>query len=357
MNIKYYLNAHLYFIMFRTGYCVDLETTIASRVPDAVRPKGQKRFETRIIEVGAVHVTDVTRKWGCLVNPLPRDARLDNVLDLFALLRDMYQRPDATINFWSKVLVQRRSVTANMFLKNEPPQVWLNRTTTNRAKDFVRWYNEPETGPKFVTETEALRGLLDFTHEQPTWYAHNGRSFDFKILKGCGLRCGIDYTVNEIDTLREFRKLIPGHKSYSQPLLYRALFNRGYNAHVAIDDATALSELCSFVHGKETTVVSPTSEKPIKMVSPLLLPAAAMITHKAMNLTFRRSNKENNSVPVTKLRGIGPKSSRALSEVNIFTCAQLKKEFNKHGVDWLRKVMPKGVRWRVVAHSISSFMV
>ncbi len=340
--------------MFRTGFCVDLETTIASRVPYAVRPKGHKRFETRIIEVGAVHVADVTRKWGCLVNPLPRDARLDNVLDLFALLRDMYQRPDATINFWSKVLVQRRSVTANMFLKHEPPQVWLNRTTTNRAKDFVRWHNEPETGPKFVTETEALRGLLDFTREQPTWYAHNGRSFDFKILKGCGLRCGVDYTVKEVDTLREFRKRIPGHKSYSQPLLYRALFNRGYNAHVAIDDATALSELCCFVNEKTPTV--PEIPTP-KMVSPLLLPAAAMTTRKAMNLTFRRSNKENNTDPVTKLRGIGPKSSRALSEVNIFTCAQLKKEFDKHGVQWLRKVMPKGVRWRVVAHSISSCMV
>ena len=351
MNIHYYLNAFIFSIMFQTGFCVDLETTIASKVPDTVRPKGQKRFETRIIEVGAVHVSDITRKWGCLVNPLSRDVRLKTPEDLFGVLRGMYQRPDATINFWSKVLVQRRSVTSAMFLKDEPPEVWLNRTTTNRAKDFVRWHNRPELGPTFVTEAEALRGLLKFTRQEPTWYAHNGRSFDFKILKGCGLRTGIVYTVEEIDTLREFRKRLPGHKSYSQPILYRKLFQRGYNAHVAIDDAVALSELCAFVHAQKT----PARDTPAPRDTParsLLLPVTRI--KKAMRLTFvkKASGKENK--PVTALRGIGPKTSQALSRENIFTCAQLKAHFDTHGVEWLRKAVPKGVRWRVVAHSLTT---
>lgn len=333
----------IYIIMFQTGFCIDLETTIASRVPDTVRPKGQKRLETRIIEIGAVHVSDITHKWGCLVNPLPRNMRIVTPHDLFQALRDIYQRPDATINFWSKVLVRRRSVTSKMFLKDEPPEVWLNRTTTNRAKDFVRWHNQPELGPKFVTEAEALHGLIQFTKQQPTWYAHNGRSFDFKILKGCSLRTGIDYTVEEIDTLHAFRKYLSGYKSYSQPILYRELFGRRYNAHVAIDDATALSEICSFVQ-KQTSLL----KQPVTSAQKVASPAK-----KAMNLTFR---KKTCGKPITALRGIGPKTCEALSAANIFTCAQLKSKFDKHGVVWLRKTLPKGVRWRVVAHSISSMI-
>lgn len=345
--------------MFSRGFCIDLETTLASRVPDHIRPKGEKRFETRIIEVGAVHVSDVSRKWGCLVNPLPRDVPIESPQDLFAVLRNMYQRPDATINFWSKVLVHRKSLTNKMLLKDEAPQVWLNRTMENRAKDFVRWHNFPETGPKFMTETEALRGLLAFTRKEPVWYAHNGKSFDFKILKGCGMRCSIDYSVEEFDTLHEFRKLIPGHKSYSQPVLYRSIMNHGYNAHVAIDDATALSELCQHVRASSYTkdAASPLVKK---LPSPLVLPRSAWTSkRKPMNLYFRaraRAPVEQAS-PVIKLRGIGPKTSRALSEADIFTCQQLKTQFDKHGVQWLRKILPKGVRVRVVAHSITSFVL
>lgn len=366
--------------MFTQGFCVDLETTLASKVPDEIRPKGYKRFETRIIEIGAVHVRDTSHKWGCLVNPIPRDVRVDTPQDLFSVLRSMYQRPDATINFWSKVLVQRKSVTETMFLKKEPPQVWLNRTTANRAKDFVRWHNTPKLGPKFVTERQALQELLHFTRHEPTWYAHNGRSFDFKILKGCGERCGISYTAKEVDTLRAFRKMIPGHKSYSQPILYKTLFKRGYNAHVAIDDATALSELCQYV--SKNSALKPSTASPVLSVSrepsPLLLPSAATPARRPkreMNLTFRKRDSQSTTqpdtpvtatrararavagAPVTALRGIGLKSSQALGKANIFTCAQLKARFDRDGVQWLRKVMPRGVRWRVVAHSIASVIV
>ena len=56
--------------MIPSGFCIDLETTIASKIPDDIRPPGKKRFETRIIEIGAVHWKDPNKKWGCIVNPL-----------------------------------------------------------------------------------------------------------------------------------------------------------------------------------------------------------------------------------------------------------------------------------------------
>lgn len=338
--------------MFTKGYCIDLETTIASKIPDHIRPKGQKRFETRIIEIGATHVKK-NRQWGCLVNPLPSSAVLNTPNDLFSLLRRMYQKPDATINFWSSVLLKRKSLRPDMFLHNEPPLVWSNRTTFNRAKDFVRWHNNPAIGPAFISEKHALEQLLAFTKDEPIWYAHNGRSFDFKILKGCAQRCGLQYRVKEIDTLREFRKCLPGHKSYSQPILYKALFNQTYNAHVAIDDALALKRLCAYAADKSVdTPVAKRIASPVERRPPI----SPITVKRPMNLTFK-GGRALSKTDVIKLRGIGPKTSRALAAEHIFTIKQLKAEFDKRGVQWLRKVLPKGVRWRVVAHSISSCMV
>ena len=369
-------------LMFTTGYCVDLETTIASKIPDDVRPKGEKRFETRIIEIGAAHVTK-KRQWGCLVNPLPRTAVLHTPEDLFVLLRRMYQKPDATINFWSTVLVRRKSLRPDMFLHNEPPMVWSNRTTFNRAKDFVRWHNNPAIGPSFVTEKQALQKLLTFTKDEPIWYAHNGRSFDFKILQGCAQRCHLSYKVNEIDTLHEFRKCLPGHKSYSQPILYKALFNKTYNAHVAIDDALALKKICAHAAAKSTRMPAKSTRMPAKSTrmpaktarmpvktayvpaktarmpakTALKPPPTSPITVKRrMNLTFK-GGRQMSRDDVLKLRGVGPKTSRALASENIFTIKQFKAQFDRRGIQWLQKVVPKGVRWRVIAHSISSCTV
>ena len=341
--------------MFTTGYCIDLETTIASKIPDKVRPKGEKRFETRIIEIGAVHVTK-GRQWGCLVNPLPPGAMLSTPSDLFALLRGMYQKPDATIDFWSSVLVKRKSLRADMFLENEPPLVWSNRTTVNRAKDFVRWHNNPSLGPSFVSERKALQQLVEFTKDQPTWYAHNGRSFDFKVLKGCGQRCNLQYTVKEIDTLYEFRTRLPGYKSYSQPILYKALFNQSYNAHVAIDDALALKRLCAYAVGSQG------SRPPTSRTTPRTTPTSRTTVKgkRTMQLTFKKGSlgpNVTNGPVVTKLRGVGPKTSKVLASEGIYTIKQFKVRFDNGGVPWLRKILPKGVRWRVVAHSVSSCMV
>ena len=79
----------LYLLMFTKGYCIDLETTLTSKIPDQIRPKEFKRFETRIIEIGAIHVGK-NCQWGCLVNPLPRSADLRTPEDLFI---NMFNQP------------------------------------------------------------------------------------------------------------------------------------------------------------------------------------------------------------------------------------------------------------------------
>ena len=270
--------------MLPHGLCIDLETTITGRVPDTVRPRGKKRYETRVIEIGAID-WNTGRHWGCIVNPIMNAGTLKSSNEFFQHLRDIHQKPDATVDFWSKVLVKRGALTPRM-IGGEPPQVWLGRTTKSRATDFVRWFGAPHTGPTFVCEKTALKGLVNFTHESKgsAWMAHNGKSFDFKVLTGVAERHRVQIPrgIHQVDTLHVFRKALPGHKSYSQPVLYYNLFGHKYNAHVAIDDAKALARICKHV-GLKTQQCAEKSKVPEKSKV-----TEKKSEKKPMNLTFQK---------------------------------------------------------------------
>ena len=201
------------------GLCIDLETTIAGRIPDKVRPAGKKRYETRIIEIGAVlwHKPEIT--FTCLVNPFCRNKIIKSVVDLRSELSKMHQKPDNTIDFWSRVLVKRNSVTKNM-LKMDP-KIWLKQSTDKRAEAFVRWHNDPCNSPTFLSEQIAFQQLCAFSekHNVNVWYAHNGNSFDFKVLQGCALRTKIPIPphIQQIDTLRHFRRIVPHYLHILNP--------------------------------------------------------------------------------------------------------------------------------------------
>lgn len=359
-------------MMIPKGLCVDLETTLTLKIPNHVRPVGEKRYETRLLEIGAVAWDNPTLTFGCLVNPIPPRETIQSPKELFDYMLSAYQHPTRTLQFWSKVLVRRNSLTRDMFLVTEHPEVWLARHVEHRAKDFVRWHNEPSTGPDFIGEREALKRLLAWSkkHAMDTWLAHNGRSFDFKVLEGVAQRhcLQIPKTIKQLDTLHLFRKHVPGHKSYSQPLLYKAIFNKPYNAHVAIDDAKALAKLCKHVAtaAKPGATAKPSVPEtpPNSPQHPLRTPLS---TKKKMDLTFtlKGAPKALKGAPkakvhfalgrnVQRLRGIGPKTASALSVVGITTVQQLKDKYDKHGAQWLRNILPAGVRWRVIAHSIST---
>jgi len=350
--------------MIPSGICVDLETTIAGKVPDTIQPPGQKRYETRIIEIGAVEWKTPTRTFGCLVNPIPASAAVHSVEELFAWLTKHHQKPSSTLNFWSKVLVKRKSVLRTMFRHEEDPLVWLNRTVKNRAIDFVHWHNHPNDGPEFVTEEVGLRKLLAFGAGKD-WLAHNGKSFDYKVLQGCALRTGlpIPSSIQQHDTLHLFRKYIPGHTSYSQPKLYSALFKETYNAHVAIDDAKALTRLCQHV---DTAASHPTASQPTASRPPTLQATTASrptttSNYNRMNLQFiikqpplTTYSKIPSKKPSTliKIKGIGPKSVAALTLLNITSVDQLQAKLKKHGPEWLRDNLPFGVNWKKVSKEI-----
>ena len=377
--------------MIPTGICVDLETTIAGKIHDDIRPPGEKRYETRMIEIGAVEWKNPTNTFGCIINPIPSSTTLQTPEDLFEWLTDHHQQPFPTLNFWSSVLVKRKSVTRTMFRHEESPLVWLNRTVHNRARDFVHWHNHPMDGPAFITEEEGLRQLLSFGNGQD-WLAHNGKSFDYKVLHGCALRTGlpIPASINKHDTLHLFRKHLPGHKSYSQPKLYSALFGESYNAHVAIDDAKALTRLCQHASGVQQPVPGHVSGQmstlkkmnlQFKVDSTTLTPRSMprwrhdassvqqpgtgqMSTPKKMNLQFKVDSNTPRSKPnlmskspartsqLIKIKGIGAKTVVALALVKVTTVPELRSKLQQYGSEWLRDNVPFGVQWRRVSKEI-----
>jgi len=339
------------------GICVDLETSFSSRIPDDVRPKGKKRLETRLLEIGATCWHKHGSDYQALVNPL-YGIPLQTPEDMFSAFRDMYQRPDATIDFWSSVLARRENTLTSDMCNGMDPQIWKRCTVKNKAKDFIRWFNHPELGPDFKTEKEALDGLLQYTDDcgETTWLAHNGLSFDFKILEGAAERSGTSISsIEQVDTLRIFKKNFNLEKrlnveklSYSQPKLYASLGLGVYNAHVAIDDARALAKICQKLSQPtkldETTTFTDTHKIRRKTNNIKIRKAMTSLSQPVMKL----------SQPVMKLKGIGPKSRDILARHNIRTISDLNNQFNSKGVEWLRRTLPRGVRWRMVTQSLAT---
>ena len=356
--------------MIPSGICLDLETTITMKIPDHIRRPGYKRYETRIIEIGAVLYNQPDIRYQALVNPICKNTPISTPKELFQHLSNIYQHPTRTLNFWSRVLVKRQSVTRDML--GESPEVWLARQVDSRAKTFVHWHNHPEDGPSFMSEKVALLGLIQFTkqHNSKYWLAHNGKSFDYKVLQGCAERHAVMIPENviKLDTLKLFRKHLPGHKSYSQPIFYESLFGQKYNAHVAIDDAIALSRLCSYCNENKLSSMSEkkTSSTPDKKTSSTPEKKTSSTPKKKMNLTFgkatpkkvgstsyvRNTHKKSFMCGVQKLRGIGPKSAAALSVIGVHTIQTLKDRYHDGGDDWLKSILPYGVQHKLVAKSI-----
>lgn len=371
--------------MIPRGICLDLETTITAKISDIIRKPGYKRYETRIIEIGAVHWTDKTKRFMRLVNPI--SVPLISGACLMKHLEMIHQKPEATVNFWSKVLVNRNTLDRTMFEKEEDPRVWLARQPESKANDFVRWFNGSH-GPEFVSEKDALFDLLEWSGSN-AWLAHNGNSFDFKVLQGCAERTGIPLNpgIKFHDTLRIFRKSVPGHKSYSQPIFYESLFSEKYNAHVAIDDALALARICAHLMvsnnvNKKSTVKNVLGKTDLlpkfsyKMALMSKCPKnihsdTTIKTRRDMNLTFpvknvtnktsqvyRKSQKETNKevnmkiTKISQLSGVGPKTCQAFASQKVLSLQQLIARYEVEGGLWLKELLPFGANWKKVEKSI-----
>lgn len=189
-------------------FTVDLETSFAG--------KGSKRKDAWILQLGAAsstHVLDI------LVRPPFRSA-VRSPEDLHQELKWAKQQPKMTINFWARVLERSTNV----------------KRDCTRAEYIIKHIG------KMMPLRSALLRLIAFTGASATWWAHNGKSFDFPILRGNAER--VDVELDDItmkDSLPVVRNAWPLDKSHALTKVYaNHISTKPYKAHLAADDAIAL---------------------------------------------------------------------------------------------------------------------
>lgn len=318
----------------------DLETTFLQ--------KGQKRAAQAILEIA---LTTADKHFQRLVNPCTSyntgEALIEN-------LQEMKQHPDATLRFWSKLLVEKRALPSNIKRAQVQTQAdaiskllvrsdlarkhakerdnvsnWLyalekHNDMTVMAEKYIKKYqiHEKPKSPMFVTTKEALGGALAFGMDH-TWIAHNGKSFDMPIVKGnCErneLKCEVDFE----DSLPMFRRKFPTD-SYSQPNLYRTIFGKGYKAHHALDDAKALHELLEHLAKEKETDV--------------------MDLFKVKKMTVKRLDSD-----LANIKGVGPKTVLKFKEKGIHNKKQLDKWVETHDKEEFLKEFKGLYRYKKLA--------
>ena len=280
---------------------------------------GFKRNITRMLEIG-IHAKDI--QYQKMINPL---TKYDNGEDIIQNLIDMDQDPDKTIHFWTKLLVEKGALKSNIkradtmkkaehistllkrsdvAITKEKPKEWLFALESfeddiKKATNFVN--TKKSDTPKsllFYKTKDCLEEILKYSDY--TWVAHNGKSFDEKIVRGNAQRLDIDIPMTFEDSLPVFRRLLKDQASYSLPILHKSVLKKSYKAHHAYEDAKALANLFNHV------------------VDGL----------KPSEIFIKKSD-------LLSLKGVGPKTVEVLSKKNIKCLKDLYAYVDSHDIqDW-----------------------
>lgn len=238
---------------------VDLETCFLR--------KGFKRKNQQMLEIGMCKGKETFQ---CMVNPCGDKPIVQE-------LHRLGQDPEKSINFWTKLLVGKKMLNSA-----------VKRKDTQGKADAIQ-----AISGTFLHPIDAIKKAHAFANHKETWVAHNGKSFDFHILKAHMDQADLTHPtfLDSLPILRKELDLV----SYSQPLVYKALFKDTYKAHHALHDAQALQKIWKRVE-PETKTKDAKDAKTKDAKSELL-----------------------------QLHGVGPKSVAELNKHGIFNVRQLAK--------------------------------
>lgn len=203
----------------------DLESTFLQ--------KGYKRGDTLILEIALFKGGN--EAFQSLLNPL---GIVTDGKDLITRLDDEGQSPEKTINFWTKLLIGKKML--NTAVKR--------KSLEEKADKIAQLMEDKDT---FRAPKDVLQEAIDWGKDH-TWIAHNGTSFDSKIILGQTKKMDISIDIRFKDSLPLFKNEYKDCVSYSQPLLYKVLFpGKKYMAHHALEDSKALHKMIT--HTIDTT--------------------------------------------------------------------------------------------------------
>lgn len=290
----------------------DLETTFIKR--------GMKRTDTMIIEI-ALYGKDPPKgrtlmHYQTLVNPLIQYStgeEVRNSLDSYG------QNVNSSINFWVKLLIEKKMINSAVKRKSmEDQSDVIAALLTNEADKFK---------PMDVALKEALRFGQGFK-----WIAHNGTSFDSKIIKGNCEKLEIPQEVDFSDSLHLFKHHLKGEPSYSQPILYKSLFKDKYMAHHALEDAKALHKMLVHV-AVNKSVIDMFEEIPKKK---------------------SRKKKLKIKTDLLDIKGVGPGSAAVFVKNNIQSKKELHDYILNHNEETFLKTFSKVYSYKKLADKLYS---
>ena len=289
-------------------YAVDLETSFAG--------KGSKRKDAWILQIGAANQSRVL---DILVRPKFR-LPVRTTDDLYKELQWAKQQPKNTIGFWSRILERKFNV----------------KRGKNKAAFILRHMH------KMIPLRAAMIQLLAFTGPTAVWYAHNGKSFDFPILRESAKRVDVDLTnVSMKDSLPLVRAAWPNESHKLVNVYDKHVSKIPYKAHLAADDAVALFKVLQVLPKlpqKKTTRAKESSTR----------------TKESSTRTNSTRAKESSTRTAYTLRpgmipGLGRVGCLRLRRKGIFTMKELRACAHKTD-SWWRSCVPQ---WRKVRSYIS----
>ena len=252
----------------------DLETSIVARYRPGM-PRGPKGASRRnlIVEIGAVCTTG--RMFHRLLDPRWRSMTLAETFERTG------QNPHRTLRFWTKLFGEKNMLVHNTVLAKKS-----RATLDERMAAFDDLFTADD---RFVSPKNALADFTQFLYDgdfrQPLMVAHNGNSFDHSIVRAHLRRlCLPDLDKARMkDSLRPARRTLPRMKSHALGLLHKRLLGDNFdNQHHALSDAQALYRVCAKIAGIEKVEV-----------------------HDLWS-------GEKGTAALTSLRGVGPKTAKAL---------------------------------------------
>ena len=178
---------------------------IAYDLETAIMQRGYKRPQGLILEIGAYDIF-LDRSFRCFVNPTEQKLTKENYLQV---------------------------------LEAEGARPYPTKTHAEN----IRY--EPESA---LPLRVAMQQFLSFLQTAEVLCAHNGRSFDDKIVRGSLERCGLQWP-SEMRFLDSYydvsKKVWPGRRSYKLQVLHRALCPEASSLkwHTALDDSMGLAHL------------------------------------------------------------------------------------------------------------------
>tara|TARA_B100000767_G_scaffold272623_1_gene300741 strand:+ start:139 stop:1044 length:906 start_codon:yes stop_codon:yes gene_type:complete len=242
-----------------------------------------------IVEIGAV---DVDKNGTRTAFHRFVDPRLDH-LTLRQTLAVTGQSVSATLRFWQKLFYEKNMIQL-------PDQ---DASLEQRLQEFDALFDQNQFIPAKIALSHFIAyvlGSIDGATANPFLVAHNGASFDAPIIRAHLHRLKLPQFDKSwmVDSIPAARRAVPRLKSYSLGKLHKKLIGVPFQAHHASADALALLRVCH-----------------------------ALANIEGVSL-YRLWCKKN--PPLTAIKGIGPKISKALRENGIYDAESLAELVQTH---------------------------